>query len=55
METRRSEEPTGPVKKGQAKKAYEMIVHGTIEALTGNCGGTNVDGFGGSEPITNVC
>ena len=54
METRRSKEPTMAAGEAPVKKAYEtprLIVHGTIQDLTGNPGGVSADGFGGSAPI----
>ena len=58
MEPRRSEVPTMSAEEVPVKTAYEsphLFVHGTIQDLTGRCGGAPDDGFGGSEPIINVC
>ena len=54
MEAQRSDKPAISVEKDQVIKKYEtphLIVHGTVQDLTKNPGGTSVDGFGGSAPI----
>ena len=54
MEARAFGEPAMSADDVQAKKPYEaprLVIHGTIQDLTGNPGGNSQDGFGGSAPI----